>query len=62
MVTPFDRIGADIHDALHNAGFRFFRSDRVGFPDRPLTADELKLFKAAAQLYPYLQKHIPNDR
>jgi len=60
MVSPFAKIGADIVDYLSSVGFRFFRSDRVGFPDRELTGEELKLFKALAQMYPYLQKHLPS--
>jgi len=59
MVSKFDLIGADIAEELTRIGFRFFRSDRVGLPEQPLTDRELKLFKALAQMYPYLEKHIP---
>ncbi len=55
-----ERIGADIADYLNNVGFRFFRSDRVSFPDRDLTDDEVKLYKAFSELYPYLRKHLPD--
>jgi hypothetical protein len=62
MVDKFHTIGADIADELSNVGFSFYRSDRVGLPNRELTDKELKLFKALAQMYPYLQKHIPHGK
>lgn len=60
-MSKYEIIGADIGDYLTSIGFRFFRSDKVGFPDEPLSTKDLRMFKAFAQLYPYLQKHIPKE-
>ncbi len=59
MVKTYDTIGADIADHLSSIGFQFYRSDRVGLPDKELTEKELRLFKALAEMYPYLKKHVP---
>lgn len=56
--SKYQVIAADIADYLSSLGFQFYRSDRVGFPNRPLEPEEVRMFKALAQLYPYLQKHI----
>ena len=58
-IKTHDLIAADITDYLSSIGFQFYRSDRVGFPDRELTEKELRMFKALAELYPYLKKHTP---